>query len=119
MTKKWPIFAGIILLTLGIVLKKTTDLSITAISLMTIGVVLKVYYIIIKIKRGEYTPGREFLLLLVGLIIFFSGLYLRYQESAINPSILIFSGISLKVAFIVIFIRKSRYSATLDRKGNP
>ena len=110
MKSKWTLFAGIILLTAGIIIRKTTDLTFEAITLIVIGVILKVYYIIEKTRSGEYRPGFELVLLLVGLIMFLSGLYLRNHEPPLNPLWLIIPGISLKIIFIILFIRKTRQS---------
>ena len=104
-TKK-TLFTGIILLVLGIVLKKTTDLAALSIALMVAGVLLKTLYIIRKAQTGEYKPGYELLFLFSGLALFFTGIYLR--NGGINPlgTILFFTGISLKIIFIFIFIKK-------------
>ena len=108
MKKKWLLFAGILLLVLGIVLRKTTELKTEAILLIITGVLFKTYYVISKIKSGEYKPGYELGLLLVGLVLFLSGLYLRSHEPPFNPAFLIVPGLLLKVAFIVLFIIKIR-----------
>jgi hypothetical protein len=110
MKSKWALFTGIILLTAGVVLRKTTDLGIEAMLLIVTGVLFKVYYIIGKARSGEYKPGFELILLFFGLIMFFSGLYLRYHEPPFNPLWLIIPGILLKIAFIVLFIMKTRKS---------
>jgi hypothetical protein len=108
MKSKWTFFAGIILLTIGIILRKTTAYGTEAIVLIVLGVLLKVYYIIMKARSGEYIPGMELLLLFVGLIMFFSGLYLRYHEPPFSPLWLMIPGISLKIGFIILFIKKTR-----------
>ena len=108
MKKKWLLFAGILLLVLGIVLRKATELKTEAILLIITGVLFKTYYVISKIKSGEYKPGYELGLLLVGLVLFLSGLYLRSHEPPFNPAFLIVPGLLLKVAFIVLFIIKIR-----------
>jgi drug/metabolite transporter (DMT)-like permease len=110
MKEKWTLFTGIILLTAGIVLRKITDFGIEAILLIVAGVIFKVYYLIRKARNGEYKPGLELVFLFIGLIMFFSGLYLRYHEPPFNPLWLIIPGISLKVVFIILFIRKIRKS---------
>jgi len=110
MKSKWTLFTGIILLTAGIILRRTTDLGTEGLVLIVTGVLFKIYYIIEKARSGEYRPGLELLFLLVGLIMFFSGLYLRYHESFFNPLWLIIPGISLKIVFIILFIRKIRKS---------
>jgi len=110
MKSKWTLLTGIILLTAGIILRRITDLGIEGIVLIVIGVSFKTYYIINKATRGEYKPGYELLFLTAGLIMFFSGLYLRYHEPPFNPLWLIIPGITLKIVFIVLFIIKTRKS---------
>jgi len=110
MRSKWTLFIGIILLTVGIILRKTTDFGIEPILLIIIGVLFKIYYIIGKARSGEYKPGHELLFLFVGLIMFLCGLYLRSVEPQppLNPVFLIVPGITLKVIFIILFIAKTR-----------
>ena len=108
MKEKWTLFVGILLLTLGIVLKKTTNLDSLSILLMVSGVMFKSYYIIDKIRSGKYNPGWEFGMLFAGLALFLSGLYFRAHNAPFNPLLLIFSGISLKVIFVIVFIIKIR-----------
>lgn len=104
-TKK-TLFTGIILLILGIVLKKTTDLTIFPYALMICGVLLKIFYIVRKVQTGEYKPGYELFFVFLGLTLFFTGIYLRNE--GVNPlgTILFFTGITLKIIFVVIFIKK-------------
>lgn len=108
MKSKWTLFLGIILLSAGIILRKATEFEITGLAVILIGVLFKTYYIISKARSGEYKPGYELVFLFVGLIMFLTGLYLRSQEPPFNPAYLIFSGISLKVVFIILFIIKTR-----------
>jgi len=77
-------------------------------TLIKVGVAFKVYYIIDKIFKDEYKVGLEVLYLVFGLILFFTGLYLKNSGSDFNPYILMIPGIGLKVLFIAIFIRKTR-----------
>ena len=106
MNKKWPLYAGILLLTAGIVLRKTTDIGMTALALIFSGVLLKTYYIISKVRNGEYSAGYELIFLIVGLGMFLTGLYFKNNGGGFNPLLLIMPGIALKIAFIVIFIIK-------------
>jgi hypothetical protein len=108
MKSKWTLFTGIILLTVGIVLRKITGLGIEAMVLIIVGVLFKVYYIISKARNGEYKPGNELLFLVIGLVMFFTGIYLRNHDSPFDPLFLIIPGILLKVVFIILFIRKIR-----------
>ena len=108
MKSKWILFTGLILLTTGILLRRITDFGIEAIILIIVGVLFKVYYIINKARNGEYKPGNELILLFIGLVMFFSGLYLRYHEPPFNPLYLMAPGILLKLGFIILFIKKTR-----------
>lgn len=108
MKSKWTLFAGILLLTLGIILRKTTELGSEGLILIIVGVTFKTYYIISKARSGEYKPGYELIFLFVGLGMFLTGLYLRSHEPPFSPALLIVPGISLKVVFIVLFIIKTR-----------
>jgi uncharacterized membrane protein len=110
MKLKWTLFVGIILLIIGIVLRRTSDLSFEGLFLIIVGVLFKTYYIISKARNGEYKPGYELIFLFTGLAMFLTGLYLRSHEPPFNPVFLIAPGISLKVVFIILFIIKTRKS---------
>ncbi|MDH5399485.1 MAG: hypothetical protein OEX02_15150 [Cyclobacteriaceae bacterium] len=110
MKSKLPLFAGIILLTVGIIIRKTTGMATEGLALIIAGVLGKTYYIVSKARSGEYRPGYELLLLFIGLFMFLYGLHLRAHEPPFNPAFLIVPGISLKVVFIILFIRKVRKS---------
>ena len=108
MKLKWILFTGIVLLTIGILLKKFSNLSFEPILLIITGVLLKIYYLIGKARSGEYKPGVELGILLVGLLLFLSGLYARSHETAFNAAYLIIPGITLKVIFVILAISKMR-----------
>ena len=108
MKDKWSIYSGLALLTIGLLLKYLTDLNPAPALLIFTGVLLKVYYLINKIRGGAYTPGYEVGILVIGLMLFLTGIYIREHGSAINPLYLMIPGIILKVTFIVFFIRKIR-----------
>ena len=106
MKSKGLLFIGIILLVSGIVLKKSTQMNALGLTLIITGVTLKSIYILSKVKSGEYKPGREVIFLIVGLILFFMGLYLRKSNQAlIKPIYLIGVGITFKIIFIIRFIQ--------------
>ena len=99
------LFLGIILLVIGILLKKTFLMEVLGLRLIITGVILKVLYIFAKYKSGEYKPGKELLFLVAGLILFFTGLYLKkINQNLIEPIYLIAFGLSLKIIFIIKFI---------------
>jgi len=108
MKSKWTLFAGILLLIIGIILRKATGFGTEGLILIIVGVAFKTYYIVSKARSGEYQPGYELIFLFVGLTMFMSGLYIRSYEPSISPALLIVPGILLKVLFIVLFIIKTR-----------
>lgn len=108
MKSKWTLFAGIILLVAGIVLRNLTEMDLEAVSLILLGVLFKTYYIVRMARSGEYKPGYELYFLFAGLGMFLSGLYLKSQNPSVIAGLLIFTGILLKTSFIVIFIVRLR-----------
>lgn len=108
MKSKWTLFSGIILLVAGIVLRNLTEMDLAAVSLIVLGVLFKTYYIVRMARSGEYKPGYELYFLFAGLGMFLSGLYLKSQNPSVLAGLLIFTGILLKTAFIVIFIVRLR-----------
>jgi hypothetical protein len=106
MKSKGLLFIGIILLVFGIVLKKSTQMDTLGLASIITGVTLKSIYILSKVRSGEYKPGREVIFLIVGLILFFTGLYLRnINQALIKPIYLIGVGITFKIIFIIRFIQ--------------
>ena len=112
MKQKWTLFAGILLLILGIILRKAFDIDSIGLLLIISGVLFKSYYIIHKIIIGEYKPGFELLFLAIGLTVFFSRYYLHTLVMAIPAGVFMGIGISLKILFIVLFIRKTKAQAS-------
>ncbi|TXG36748.1 hypothetical protein [Seonamhaeicola maritimus] len=109
MKSKSLLFAGIILLLIGILIRKLTHMEVAGLILIIIGVTCKTVYIIKKAKSGEYQPGKELLILIFGLILFLTGLYFKSLEfPIIKPIYLIISGIVLKISFIIRFIQVTR-----------
>ena len=108
MKSKWTLFAGILLLVVGIIIRKVTGLETEGLILIIVGVTFKTYYIVNKARSGEYNPGYELIFLFVGLTMFMTGLYIRPYEPPFNPALLIVPGVLLKVLFIVLFIIKVR-----------
>ena len=104
MKSKWILFLGIALLSLGIVLKKFGNYSIEPVILIIVGVLCKIYYIIQKAKSGEYKPGIELLFLIIGLLLFASGTYLKNTEPTFMASFLADLGILFKITFIIMVI---------------
>ena len=106
MKSKALLFTGIILLVIGIVLKKMTQMDTIGLALIITGVSFKSIYILAKVRSGEYNPGKELIFLITGLLLFFIGLYFRgIEQPIIKPIYLIVLGISLKIIFIIKFIQ--------------
>lgn len=108
MKSKWLLYFGLLFLTVGVVLKVSTDLHPIPLVLILTGVAFKVLYILSKAIRKEYKPGWELLFLFTGLVLFLSGVFLQKGEIIENASFLKIPGISLKAMFVILFIRKSR-----------
>lgn len=108
MTKKSLLFIGIFLLIIGILIRKLTDFESIGLVLILVGVACKTIYIIAKVTTGEYKPGRELYFLLIGLILFLVGIYMtkNNHELFIPATVFIIIGLSLKIIFIIWFIRK-------------
>lgn len=108
MTKKLLLFIGIFLLIIGIVIRKLTDFESIGLVLIIGGVACKTIYIIGKIKTGEYKPGKELYFLLSGLVLFLGGIYMRKNDLDlfIPALVYIIVGLSLKIIFIIWFIKK-------------
>ena len=106
MKSKYLLFTGIILLTTGIFLKATKQSEFLGLSLIAIGVICKLIYILLKMKNGDYKAGKEFFVLGLGLILMFTGLYgLDPENIYLKPIYFIVLGITLKIIFVVWFIR--------------
>ena len=117
MSSKWTLFTGIILLTIGIILRVNTDLGYQPIILIIVGALLKAYYIIGKARSGEYKPGYELAFLFFGLLLLGLGIYLRPQELSYSSSFLVVCGIIFKVVFVILFIVNIRsHRKKLNRK---
>ncbi len=59
-------------------------------------------------KNKKYKPGYELLVLYSGLALFFIGLYFRNNNLWEYASILMTVGITFKIGFLILFIRKFR-----------
>ena len=106
MKSKSLLFTGIILLIIGILLRKMTQMDVIGLAAIITGVTCKLVYIVLKASSGEYKPGTELFILALGLLFFFTGLYLRgVEQNLIKPIYLIVLGITLKIVFIIKFIQ--------------
>ncbi|MDN3642083.1 hypothetical protein QWY87_05185 [Lutimonas halocynthiae] len=120
MTKKSLLFIGIFLLIIGILIRKLTDFESIGLVLIIGGVACKTIYIFGKIKTGEYKPGRELYFLFIGLILFLGGIYMRKHDLDffIPALVLIIVGLSLKIIFIIWFIKKLKDARIKDVENN-
>ena len=106
MKSKTLLFIGILLLIIGIIIRKMTSFEVLGLIFIIIGVLCKTVYIVFKARSGEYQPGKELIFLGVGLLLFLSGLYMRtLDQNLIDPTYLIVIGLGLKIVFIVRFIQ--------------
>lgn len=101
---KWKLILGLILLICGIILKLISNFDHWAVFLIALGAFLKVLHIIGIIKNRSYKPGWEIVILILGLSLFFFGLYICQIES--RAQLFIICGLLLKTTFVVMFIRK-------------
>lgn len=108
MNLKWVLFSGILLLTMGVILRILTEQRFVAILLIITGVLFKTFYIISKVRSGEYQVGYELVFLFLGLTLFFSGLYFRVHRPDYPFLFLMVSGLILKIVYIILFIVKVR-----------
>ena len=109
MKSKALLFIGIVLLITGILLRKVFYFDVTGLILLLSGVLMKTIYIILKVRSGEYQPGSELIYLFTGLTLFLSGLYMKsISFDSVNPGLLIGTGITLKIIFIMLFVKKVR-----------
>jgi hypothetical protein len=108
MKNKWPLFAGIVLLTTGILLAVLTRYEILPKILIYGGVACKVFYAVRQMVKGRYRPGYELGLLTLGLVLFFTGSFLKKSGADFPYQSLMVPGILLKISFIVMFIKKTR-----------
>lgn len=110
MKSKWSLFVGLAILTTGIILKFVMENPVVPWLIIITGVVFKIYFILNKIIKTGYQPGYELLLLMLGLTLFFFGMYLKSSVFFIEPVYFKIVGILFKVSFIIFFIRKTKFS---------
>lgn len=105
---KLVLYIGVILLTVGILLRIFTSYTYLPFVIIGSGSLCKIYYISKLISRGAYKFGYELLFLVVGLILFFTGMYLRSNYQSQIFLLFMGAGLVLKSAFIILFIQKMR-----------
>ena len=108
MKAKLLLYLGILLLVIGIVLRTMGLLGIIPWFIIIAGASCKILYMASVMKKGAYKLGAEMFLLYGGLLLFFSGMYLKSDFFVDNARILVPLGICFKVAFVLVFIWKVR-----------
>jgi len=115
MARKSLLFVGIVLLVLGILIRKLTGLDVLGLLLIITGVICKTVYIVAKARSGEYQPGKELIFLGLGLLLFLSGLFLRkYDQNLFYPIYMIAVGLMLKIVFIIRFVQIVKKTGSSD-----
>lgn len=105
--RKHILFVGIIALVTGLIAKQWVEFCNWPLMLIMTGGSLKLLYVALEITSKSYHPGKELLLLILGLLVFFAGIYLGREEVAFAYLMMI-TGLMLKVSFVIFFIRKKR-----------
>jgi len=115
MARKSLLFVGIVLLVVGILIRKLAGLDVFGLLMIITGVICKTVYIVAKARSGEYKPGKELIFLGVGLVLFLSGLYLRKHDQNLSyPIYMIVVGLMLKIVFIVRFVQIVKKTGASD-----
>jgi hypothetical protein len=102
-----PLYAGLLLLTAGIIFR-VASLPWYPLIFIFSGASLKVIYVLCLIIKRDYKPGVEMLILLAGLILLLAGIYLDGNTDLTYPLYMKVGGISLKATFVLLFIVKTR-----------
>ena len=104
--EKWKLYLGAIIILVALVLRIYFPEVQIINPMFFIGGGLKVWFLVGKIKDGGYKPGVELILLLIGLTMFFSGVYGRNHDWSFSAYWLIIPGALFKLVFVFLFIRK-------------
>lgn len=106
LSKFISIFSSV-LLTLGVIVRCMQADRIWTILFFSIGGSLKLFMILFSLYNKTYKPGKEIFLLLTGLAVFFTGMYLRKIgfEYALY---IMYAGLSMKVVFVFLYSKSKR-----------
>lgn len=110
MNLKFLLYSGLVILAIGIILRYLSSYPNVGLVLIVSGVLLKLIYIAIAIINRRYKPGKEFLLLIIGLLLLFLGLWHKLNVSIMVGYSMVFVAVLLKAVFIVLFIKKTKAS---------
>jgi hypothetical protein len=108
MKVKGVLYSGILLLLVGLWFRYLTPYTTAGLSLVIVGVILKLSYILRTILKGQYKPQAEIFLLLSGLFLLFLGLWHKLNVSEVVGYGMITAALVLKLLFLLFFVRKSR-----------
>lgn len=108
MNSKILLYSGIGILAIGIIVRYLSSYTNAGLALIVSGVLLKLIYISIAIIKGRYKPGKEFLLLIIGLLLLFLGLWHKLNVNTMVGYWMVSVAVLLKVIFIILFIKKTK-----------
>jgi len=107
MNIKIPLITGLIFIVAGLAIKSLNYNILLGNILIVSGIISKLVFLIITLKAKAYKPGSEALFLVAGLLIFLTGMIFReLTGSGCIASILLASGITLKLVFLMLFFKK-------------
>jgi uncharacterized membrane protein HdeD (DUF308 family) len=110
MKLKVVLYIGILLLVVGLIFRYLTPYTSAGLSLVIIGVILKLSYILQTMRSGQYKPQAEIYLLLSGLLLLFLGLWHKLNVSEVVGYSMISAALVLKLLFLILFVRKTRFN---------
>lgn len=117
MTKeKYIHYTGILFILAGVVLRLIFPETILPLIMIIIGGTTKLAYIVVEIITKVYRPGKELLLLILGLTVFFSGIYLKHQAFEL-AWLIMGTGLLMKISFLVLFSQKKKKDALIAQKS--
>jgi hypothetical protein len=108
MNSKALLYSGFGILFIGILMRYLSPYPMFGLVLIISGVLLKLIYIAVVIIKGRYKPGKEFLLLIIGLLFLFLGLWHKLNVSTMVGYSMVSVAVILKVIFIILFIKKTK-----------
>ncbi|WP_430817534.1 hypothetical protein [Carboxylicivirga sp. RSCT41] len=106
---KYLIMIGGTLILLGIVLKVLSVEGPWAAISFSVGGTLKLLYMIIGVRSGQVKVGAEIALLVIGLGLIFTAVYLRKTDQLMHLYVWFLSiGVLIKALFVTLFILKQK-----------
>ncbi|MCG8582401.1 MAG: hypothetical protein MI866_20925 [Bacteroidales bacterium] len=106
---KYLIMTGGTLILLGIILKVLAVEGPWAAISFSVGGTLKLLYMILGVRSGKVKVGAEIVLLIIGLGLIFTAIYLRKTEQLMNLYVWFLTfGLLIKALFVTLFILKQK-----------